>query len=297
MRKIQVPFICFIFATITMTAQELVAKVTVNADKIQGVNTQLINNLEKTIAEFFNAQNFTDLVFETNERIDCSFFITIKEINSTNEMKADIQVQARRVAFNSMYYTPLFLFKDENFNFTFTENTILAITDNSFDSNLSAVLTYYAYVIIGLDADSYSKLGGTPFYEKAERITNLAQSTSESGWKAFESSKNRYALITNLLDESLRSFRLFFYDYHRFALDEMHISMDKARAKIAEDMPTLRAAYKNRPSAIILQVFTEAKVEELLSIFEKGTPNEKKIVYETLSAVSPSLNNKLEPLR
>jgi hypothetical protein len=297
MRKLLAIFIALFIGSVTINAQELIAKVTINADKIQGINPQLIQSLEKSITEFLNGQNFTEFIFETNERIDCSFFITIKEITNNNEIKSELQIQARRNAFNSMYYTPLFLFKDDNVNFTFTENSVISITESSFESNLSAVLTYYAYVIIGLDADSYARLGGTPFYEKAERITNLAQSTTETGWKAFESTKNKYALITNLLDESLRSFRNFFYEYHRLALDEMHISVDKGRTKIAEGMPILRASYRSRPSAIVLQIFTESKVDELLSIFEKGTASEKKIVYETLTTVSPSLSNKLEKLR
>ncbi len=291
--------IFLIISTISFNlyAQELIAKVTVNADRVQGSNTQVIQNLEKAIQEFLNGQNFTDFIFEPNERIDCSFFFTVKEINNSNEFKTELQVQARRTIFNSMYHSPLFLFKDDNVNFTFTENSQISITENSFDSNLSAVLSYYAYVIIGLDADSYSRLGGTPFYEKAERITNLAQGTSESGWKAFESNRNRYALINNLLDESMRLFRTFFYEYHRLALDEMHISVEKGRAKIAEGMPNLRTVFRNRPSSIVLQMFTESKIDELIAIFDKGTTDEKKLVNETISSISPSLSNKLSTLR
>lgn len=297
MKKFLFVFLSFLISLVTAQAQELTAKVTINADQLQGANVSLIQDLEQSISEFLNGQNFTNLLFETNERIDCSFFISIQEITNNNEIKAELQVQALRNAFNSMYYTPLFLFKDDNFKFTYTENTVIALTNNSFESNLSAVLSYYAYVIIGLDADSYSRLGGTPFYEKAEQISNLAQSTSETGWKAFESSKNRYALINNLLDESLHTYRNFFYEYHRLALDEMHISAEKGRAKIAEGMPTLRAAFRNRPSAILLQIFTESKADELIAIFEKADAKEKKIVYETLSSVTPSLSNKLDALR
>jgi len=194
-------------------------------------------------------------------------------------------------------FVGLFSIEDENFDFTYAENEPLLFTENTFGTNLTAVLAYYAYVIIGLDADSYSNLGGNPFFKKAEKITNLAQSTSETGWKAFESSKNRYALINNLIDESLRPYRSFFYQYHRFALDEMHVSIEKSRALIDEGMPTLLSAYKARPSAILLQVFTETKADELVDIFSGGTAKEKKDVYETLMSITPSLTNRLERIK
>ena len=297
MRKFFISLLVSFTMLCSLNAQELICNVTVNSDKISGTNKQIFQSLEKSIKEYMNGQSWTDFVFDSNERIDCSFFITVKKHDSDTDFQCDIQVQARRSVFNSSYYTPLLNFKDENFDFTYAENEPLLFTENTFGTNLTAVLAYYAYVIIGLDADSYSNLGGNPFFEKAEKITNLAQSTSETGWKAFESSKNRYALINNLIDESLRPYRTFFYQYHRFALDEMHVSIEKSRVLIDEGMPTLLSAYKARPSAILLQVFTETKADELVDIFSGGTAKEKKDVYETLMSITPSLTNRLERIK
>ena len=280
----------------SVQAQELNCKVTVNADQIQGTNKSVFETLQKALTEFMNDRRWTEYEYQTNERIDCSLLILVNTY-SGNTFSAELQVQANRPVWGSNYKTPIFSYNDKNLVFNYNENDPLSFDETSFGNNLTEVLAFYALVIIGTDNDSFSRLGGTNCFRRAENIVNQAQSTSESGWRAFEDNKNRYALINNLLDDVVRPYREFFYEYHRLGLDEMGISPDKSRKKIADGLPVLKTVYKSRPSVIIVSEFVETKADEIVNIFTKGSTEERKTAYEVLNYVAPTMQNKIAALK
>ena len=184
-------------------AQELNCSVQINSDQIQGTNKSVFNTLKKSVTEFMNNRRWTELTFSSDERIECTISIIVKKVDG-DAFTSEIQIQSRRPVFNSTYYSTLFNFKDINFTFNYKEFDQLEMNQNSITSNLTAVLAYYAYIVIGYDQDSYSRLGGTACFQAAESILNSAQGANIAGWKAFESTKNRNALISNLLDEAFK---------------------------------------------------------------------------------------------
>jgi len=276
-------------------SQELNCNITINSDQVQGTNKSVFNTLQKSVSEFVNNRKWTEMSFLTNERIECTMTIIVKSVEGDN-FTAEIQVQSRRPVYNSNYSTTLFNFKDNDFTFTYKEFEPLEWNESTISSNLTAVLAYYAYIIIGYDMDSFSRLGGTPFFQAAENIVNSAQGNNLPGWKAFESSRNRYALVNNLTDEAFKNFRNFFYEYHRLGLDEMSNNPVNARARIAQGIPVLRETNRARPSAIVISTFLDAKSDELINIFSKGTDKEKALVVEILSDVNPTQTQKYEQI-
>lgn len=276
-------------------AQELNCKVQINSDQIPGTNKSTIDALQKAISEFVNNRKWTEMTYANTERIDCAMNIIIKKLDA-DAFTAEIQVQSRRPVFNSTYNTTLFNFKDISFVFNYKEFDQLEMNENSITSNLTAVLAYYAYIIIGYDMDSYSRLGGTPYFQAAENIVNSAQGADLVGWKAFESTRNRYALVNNLMDEAFKKFRNYFYEYHRLGLDEMSSNAANGRSRIAEGLPILREANRARPSAIIISTFLDAKNDELVNIFSKATTQEKIDAIQILSDVNPTQSAKYETI-
>ena len=292
--KISLFLVCMVL-TSNLFAQELKCNVTLNSDMIQGTNKSVFSTLQKSISEFVNNRKWSEQTYTTTERIDCSMNIIVKKVEG-DQFAAEIQIQSRRPVFNSSYNTTLLNFKDNDFTFEYKEFDQLEMNETTITSNLTAVLAYYSYLIIGYDMDSYSRLGGSPFFEAAERIVSSAQSADLPGWKAFESSKNRYALINNITDEAFKKFRNFFYEYHRIGLDEMAINMTNARQRIFTGLPLVREANRARPSAIIISSFMDAKKDELISIFSKATENEKKEAVQILSDINPTAIDRYEKI-
>ena len=268
----------------------------INSDQVQGTNKSVFNTLQKSVSEFVNNRKWTDLTFANTERIECSMNIIVQKVE-TDLFTAQIQVQSRRPVYGSTYNSPIFNFKDNEFTFNYKEFDQLEINANTITSNLTAVLAYYSFLIIGYDMDSYARLGGTPFFQSAESIVNAAQGSDlGKGWKAFESTKNRYALINNILDEAFKKYRNYFYEYHRLGLDEMTTNATNARARIAEGLPLLREANRARPSAIIIASFLDAKNDELINIFSKATTKEKTEAVQILSDVNPTYSSRYEQI-
>ena len=276
-------------------AQELNCNININSEQVEGSNKSVFVTLKKSISEFVNNRKWTELTYANTERIECTMNIIVKKMD-VDVFTAEIQVQSRRPVYNSSYYSTLFNFKDNNFTFKYKEFDQLEMNENTITSNLTAVLAYYAYIIIGYDMDSYSRLGGTPYFLAAENIVNSAQGADLTGWKAFESPKNRYALVNNLTDETFKKFRSFVYDYHRLGLDEMTSNSANARGKIAEGLPLIREANRARPSAIIISTFMDAKSDELVNIFSKGNQKEKTDAVEILSDVNPTQTSRYEKI-
>ncbi|MCD8270518.1 MAG: DUF4835 family protein [Parabacteroides sp.] len=299
MKMIKRLLFLFLLGTIPFTgkAQELNAQVKINRDKIQGTLT-VFETLEKALTEFINNRKWTDATFAVNERIDCTFNIIINEMPSDNSFKSEIQIQARRPVYNSTYTTTLLNFRDTQLDFDYTEYEPLEFAENTLNSNLIGTLVFYIYTIIGLDFDSFSPKGGTAFYQRAQRIVNLAQAqASWNGWKAFDSDRNRHAVATALTDNISDAFRDMWYNYHRKGLDEMAANADRGRTTIIELLPTLEEIKKTRPTSVLFQMFADAKLDEVVAIYSKATTTEKQEGYKMLSNLYPAMTTRLEALK
>lgn len=296
MKQILLSFIALTM-TFCVSAQELRCRVQVNSSLIQGTNKQIFTTLEKELNELMNNRKWSNATYTSNERIECSLVITIKNYSGGDNFTGELQVQARRPVYNSTYFTSLFNFRDQNFNFNYIESQPLETNERQSSNNLIAMLYFYGYIILGYDADSFSRLGGSPFFHRAEEIANAMQSSSEAGWKAFESEHNRYALINGILDEKLRPVRELYYDYHRLGLDIMAENADNGRAKIASSLMVLRQANNDRLYNIAITSFLDTKIDEIADIFINGQPKEKSEVYALLLDVAPSMQKRFEKIQ
>lgn len=277
---------------VCVQAQELNCKVVVNSDQIEGSNKSAFETLQQSITEYMNTNRWTNLTFAEKEKIDCSMMIIVNSVED-NFYKCEMQLQSNRPVYGTNYTTPLLNFKDNAFNFTYQEFDRIEYQQNSFTTNLTAMLAYYVYLILGYDGDSFQKFGGTPYFQACEDIVTMCQSASMSGeenkgWKAFDSNRNRYALINNLMDEAFKPYREYYYTYHRLALDNMTSNVGNARALIAEGLPVLKEANRARPTTYVVTTFLDAKSDELVNIFKKGTDKEKKSVYDLLMDIDPT---------
>lgn len=279
-------------SALTASAQELKCNVTINSDMVQGSNKEIYNTLKQSIEEFVNNTKWTNLTFLDKERIECSMFLAVKSVQD-GLFTCEFTCQSRRPVFGTSYTTPILNFQDNSFCFKYQEFDRLDFQMNTFTSNLTSLLAYYCYLIIGYDMDSFSRLGGTPYFQMCEDIVTMAQSaslddTELKGWKAFDSHRNRYAIVNNLMDEAFKRYRNYFYEYHRLGLDEMKTNVGNARARIANGMPALKEANRARPATHIVMTFLDAKCDELVNIFAGGTSDEKKKIYELLIDLDPT---------
>nr|WP_314951408.1 DUF4835 family protein [Tannerella forsythia] len=276
---------------------ELNAKLSINSSKIQGTNKEVFNTLQRALNEFINNKKWTNAKFSPNERIDCAFTMIVNTLED-NKFSCELQVQARRPVYNSSYTTTIFNFRDTQLDFQYTEMEPLEYSETTLQSNLTATIVFYIYVILGIDFDGFSPKGGSVFFQQAQQILTLAQSEpSWNGWKAFENDRNRHALITALTENQSEGYRQFWYDYHRKGLDEMAANADRGRTNILEALPALTALKSARPNSILLQVFSDTKLDELVAIYSKATTQEKQTGYKTLSNLYPGQTNRLESLR
>lgn len=281
-----------IFSTIAFiglsgNAQELNCKVEINADQVQATNKQVFQTLQEAVNDYMNTTKFTNAQFATNEKIECRLFFTIKEY-SDNTMKGDLQVQSIRPVYNSSYTTTLINFKDSKIDFTYQENEPLIFSENSMESQLTAILNFYAYLILAVDFDSFSRKGGEQFFERAQNIVQLAQSSGEIGWKAFEDSKNRSSVLGSYIEPATSMIRDMTYEYHREGLDEMALSPDKGRAKITSTLENIQKVYNVAPMSVALSMFRNAKFDELVNIYTKGSQTEREKAVEILSPIYPT---------
>lgn len=296
MRKGLSILIVLVCMTIGIMAQELNCTVTFNTEQVPGSNKQIYKTLQQSITEFMNQTKWTPMTFAMQEKIECTMQIVVKQ--TVGDLHTcEMTLQSRRPVYGSGYTTPLINFRDQSFTFMYAEFDRLDYQQpQQLTTNLVALLAYYAYLIIGHDCDSYQRLGGTPYFQVCEEIVNAAQSASfdgseMTGWKAFDSNRNRYALINNLLDEAFRGYREYYYTYHRLGLDEMSQNMNNARARIANEIPVLKEANRARPATYVINTFLDAKADELVNIFVKAPDKEKKQVYELLIDIDPTRDN------
>lgn len=280
-----------------LEAQELNARITVNGDKIATANKQIFQTLQNSLTEFVNNMKWTDATFAVNEKIDCSMTIIVNELDETN-FKSEIQVQARRPVYNSSYSTTILNFRDQQLDFEYTEGEPLDYNSNTLTSNLTATVVFYVYLILAMDFDSFAPLGGTAYIQQAQQIVNMAQSEmSWTGWKAFDSNQNRHAVATALQDNASETFRQLWYTYHRKGLDEMAANPDRGRTTILEALPSLKEVKSARPTSVLLQMFADAKLDEIIAIYTKATPQERKDGHKMLMDIYPARSNRIDELQ
>jgi hypothetical protein len=296
-RKIFYAFLIFSLFFPAIRAQELKCNVQVVSQKVQGTNKQVFENMQTAIYEFMNTRKWTQHVYQNEERIECNILINIRKRISSEEFDATIQVQSRRPVFGTSYSTTMLNLSDEKFIFTYVEFDPLEFSENTFTSNLTSVLAYYAYIILGFDYDSFSLEGGTPYFQLAEKIVNNAQNAREPGWKSYEGNQdNRYWFIENIMNNKYSPLREFMYNYHRLGLDRMHEEVAKGRATIAESLLLLREVYREKP-ALKMPYFDQvmdAKSGELVKIFSESFPDEKARVVNILNEIDPANSDKYQ---
>lgn len=274
-------------------AQELEAKVNVNHQKINQSSTAVFDDLQQQLTEFINTRQWTNMQFRKNERIRCTFNIIVNKYNeSDNSFECTLSVQSIRPVYNSAYTTTAFSIQDPSFNFRFQQYDKLEFRPDVIDNELTALIAYYSYLIIGIDNDTMSPLGGTDALTVAQSIVNNAQSFPSKGWKAFDDSKNRYAIINDMLDSGMEPFRRMQYKYYREGLDIMAENADRGRAAITEAIGLLQKSHENKSLSSLPQVFTDIKADELVNIYKgKGTTAEKEKIVEILSNINASKNS------
>lgn len=277
-------------------AQELNCQVKIDHSQVQGTNTSIFSTLENAISEYINTRKWTNAQFSPNEKIECRMFFTIKSFDMPR-MVGELQVQSSRPVYNSSYTTTLLNFKDTKIEFDYSEGQPLIFSENSMESNLTAILNFYVYMILGIDFDSFSPRGGNAYYERARNVVQMAQSSTESGWKAFEDNKNRSAVLNVFTEPSTIQFRDILYQYHRNGLDEMSVSPDKGRSNITASLETLTKIADVAPMTVALSMFKDAKMDELVNVYTKGTQDERKRVYELLYAIYPTETTRLEMIK
>jgi len=275
----------------TAAAQELQAKVVINHNQIQGSDNSVFDNLQQTLEQFINDRQWTNLQFQKNERIVCNFNITVTKYDKDNNtFTCTAIIQANRPVYNASYTTAIYNNKDANFDFQYQEFDQLNFNLEAVDNQLTALVAYYAYLIIGLDLDTFSPMGGTEILQECENLVNYAQNLEFTGWKAFDNSRNRFAIINDYMDEGMKPFRQLQYDYYRLGLDEMANNAERGRTAISEALEKgLKPAHENKPLSLLPQIWTDYKKEELQGIYKgKGTQKEKETVYEILSTINAS---------
>jgi len=297
MRKSLV-FLLLLLATLQHKAQELDCVVSVTSPKLEGTDKQVFETLQTAIYEFMNNRVWTNYHVKPEERIECTILITINDRPSGDEFKGTINLVLRRPVFNSSYNTILLNYIDKDFTFNYIEYQTLDYSDGVFNSNLTSTLAFYTYVFLGYYFDSFVLYGGTPFFEKAQEIVNTAQSAQVSGWKAFESDRNRYWMVANILNPANSALREFSYTYHRQGLDQMYERVDAGRSKVVESLNNLQKISEARPGLFSLQLVLDAKKDEFVNIFsdQRVPPMEKNNVVTLLKDIDPANSSKYQEI-
>lgn len=282
------------------SAQELQAKVTINRNQIQGTDASVFESLQQTLEQFINDRQWTNLQFQKNERIVCNFNITVTKYNQDdNAFTCTALIQANRPVYNSSYTSTLYNNKDNDFNFQFSQFDQLEFNEEVIDNQLTALVAYYAFLIIGLDLDSFAPMGGEDVLQRCMNLANNAQNLNYPGWKAFDNDRNRYAIISDYLDVAMQPFRQLQYNYYRQGLDEMANNADRGRTAITTAIQEqLKKCHEDKPLSMLPQIWTDYKRDELASIYKgKGTQKEKESVYDILFSINASLNNAWEKIK
>ena len=289
-------FVFMCFFTIRVTAQELLCNVRINSSQIQTSDRKIFQTMQTEIYEFINNKQWSNTSFNNEERIECTIMINISKKISNDEYEGSIQIQSTRPIYGTSYKSTLFNFLDNNFKFKYLEYQSLEYSESSHTSNLTSVLAFYINIILGLDFATFSEEGGNNYFNVAQRIVSNAQNARESGWKAFESDRNRYWLANDLIDQRYSDFHLCMYRYHRMGLDKLGEEPDDARFEITEALEGLKRIYRQNSTSFLLKLFFDAKSDEIVNIYSEAFPNEKARIIKTLVEIDPSNSSKYQAI-
>ncbi len=291
-------FIVLLTTMYQLHGQELNCMVIVDAEQAQNSNTQTYNNLQDAISKYMNNTRWTSADYKPQEKINCAITLFVTKQISSNEFEVNFQVQASRPVYNSTYKTPIFNYRDEKVKVVYNEYEPLIYNETNFESNLVSVLTFYAYTILGIDADTFSLNGGEKFYKQAENVVNQAQQGGYSGWNRIDGSKTRYQLNENILSPAYKEFRNLLYTYHLKGLDKMSKNKKEAKKNIATSLMKLQNIYNRRTNAYLLRIFIDAKADEIVDIFSDGPRiNNTPSLKEMLLKIYPTFNTKWEKIK
>ena len=285
----------FIFITVSLVgfaavSQELNFKVSVNADQIQTTDRGLFKDMERALANFLNTRKWTSDSYNNHEKISCTLFLNITKMPSIGNFSANAQITSARPIYNSNYETVLLNFADREWEFEYIESLPLEYNDNTYISNLTSMLAFYAYIILGMDYDSFSESGGNTHIQKALNVVNNAQSSNRVGWDALSSNRNRYALIENLNNPQMVELRKNIYKYHRLALDSFDKTPDESRGIILEVLKNVKKVWMIYPNSIFVISFFDSKATELVNIFSEGSLPIRREAYDILVSIDPKRN-------
>lgn len=281
-------------------AQELNARITINHSQIQGTDNAVFDELTQTLTQFVNDRQWTHLQFQKNERINCSFNITVTKYDkSSNLFTCKALIQASRTAYNSSYTTTIFSNQDNDFNFEYAQFDQLQFNEEQVDNQLTALFAYYAYLIIGFNLDTYAPMGGEDVLQRCMNLANNSQNLNFTGWKAFDNDRNRFAIINDYLDGAMKPFRQLQYDYYRTGMDEMAANAERGRTNISTALEKdLKKCHEDRPLSRLPMLWTDYKRDELANIYKgKGTQKEKETVYDILFTINASQNNAWQKIK
>lgn len=293
-------FAIMFILTDAVRAQELQARITLNYSQIQGTDASVFEDLKQTLTQFINDRQWTNLQFQKNERIPCNFNITVtKYDNSSNLFTCKATIQANRPVYNSTYTSTIYNNTDNDFNFNYAQFDQLQFNEENVDNQLTALIAYYAYLIIGINLDTFAPMGGEEVLQQCMNLANNSQNLNFPGWKAFDNDRNRFAIINDYLDGSMKTFRQFQYDYYRTGLDEMANNAERGRTNITIAIENdLKKCHEDNPMSMLPQIWTDYKRDELANIYKgKGTQKEKESVYNILFSINASQNSAWEKIK
>jgi len=277
-----------VFASLTCAGQELNCVVTINSSQVQSTDRNVFKDMKNTIEQFMNGRKWSNDTFKNYEKISCSILITITKMPQIGSFEASVQVRSARPIFNTNYSSLLFNFADHDWEFEYVESQPLEFNDNNYTTNLTSMLAYYAYVILGIDYDSFSELGGSPYYQKALAVVNNAQQGNRPGWQPLGSNRNRYSLLSDLNNPQMVDIRKAIYSYHRLAMDTYEKSPDQSRDIILKGLKDIKKVRDINPASILVISFFDAKAKEIVNIFSSGNIQVRRQAYDLVSAMDPS---------
>lgn len=278
------------------SGQEFLIQVSVNSPEVEGTEKKVFQTMQSSIYEFINNKKWSNYSYKPEERIEGTMMITISKRISSDQFVGKMNLVMQRPVYKTSYNTNLLNIRDDFFNFKYVEFEPLDYNDDAFTSNLTSLVAYYVYMMLGVDADTYSKFGGTQYFEKARAVVNAAQNTPEQGWKAFESLKNRYWLVENFLNNSYSPLREGLYSYHRLGMDLMSENMDIGRSGVNEFLESIQKVNREKPGLYVIQILLDAKRDELINIYQQASPMDKTRTVNILKEIDPANSSKYQQI-